>query len=137
MSGVIPAFRFRFRTPQTLIVIWKSAAASWKSPKTALTITSTSFRKNILASPCILSASPAKSASLTKSSRKKSVRWAEKNTQNIHRLFFTQNLHGFHAGSANRGRQRCHRGDGQYQKDDTKQGCRVSRRNSVQHSGQH
>src|SRR6267378_2796946 len=50
------------------------------------------------ANPSIRSASPAKCASPTKSNRKKSVRWAEKKTQNI-RLFFAQNLHRLDAGS--------------------------------------
>lgn len=50
--------------------------ASWKSRRRARTITSTNSRKNILASP-ILTAGPARCASPTSSSRKKSAPWVE------------------------------------------------------------
>src|SRR5206468_2899537 len=118
------------------IATWKSVAASSKSRKKAPTTTSTSSRKNISANPSILSASPAKSASPTKSNHKESARWAEKRTQSI-RLFFTQNLHRLHAGRANCREERSHCSDSQYQDDDTQQGCYVRRRDSVEHSGQH
>src|SRR5229473_1334778 len=75
MSGAIPAFPFHCRTPRILIAIWKSAAASWKSPKKVRTITSTNSRRNISASPYIRIASLAKSASPTRSNRKKSAPW--------------------------------------------------------------
>src|SRR5580658_4244648 len=78
MSGAIRAFRFRCRIRRILIATWKFAAASLKSRRTAQTITSTSFRRNIWVNPSIRSGRRARYESCTRLSQKKSVPWGEK-----------------------------------------------------------